>query len=194
MTGPNTSATFAGLWPETDAEALAVTQAAVDDGHQPLRTTPDGTASLFATNLLGWEPADVSSQAAGPTGSDPKGATVIHAISNRSFGAFVPRVEIELRQLGATGPNGVWSVVGVSTPLIELDEITELIVPEDPEIMPGFFSLHGSVTDLFDGAPAIEAHVFDGPSLLPSLGSGRQELTDHRFDFARFGGRVHAGR
>jgi hypothetical protein len=29
--------------------------------------------------------------------------------------------------------------------------------------------------------------VFDGPSLVPTLGYGRQELTDRRFDFARFG-------
>ena len=40
VTGSNPQpAGFEGLWPETDAEALAVTQAAIDDGHQPLRTT-----------------------------------------------------------------------------------------------------------------------------------------------------------
>ena len=50
---------FEGLWPETDAEALAVTQEAIDDGHQPLRTTPDGTARLLAVNLLGWQEPDV---------------------------------------------------------------------------------------------------------------------------------------
>jgi len=188
VTGPNPQpAGFEGLWPETDAEALGVTQAAVDDGHQPLRTTPDGTASLFATNLLGWELADVSWQAMGPTGSDLPGAGAVLAISNRSFASTVPPITVQLRQLGVTGPNGVWSVVGVTTPLIELDEITELIVPENPEIMPGFFFFHGSVADLFDGAAAIEANVFDGPSLVPSLGSGRQEFRDRRFDFARFG-------
>src|SRR3546814_5592042 len=53
------SAAFEGLWPETNAEALAGTQVAVDEGHQPLRTTADGTASLLATDLLGWELADV---------------------------------------------------------------------------------------------------------------------------------------
>jgi hypothetical protein len=173
---------FPALWPETDAEALATTQAAVDEGHQPLRTTPDGTASLLATNLLGWAFDDVQIES---TAADGDEALVV--ISNRIFGDPVPPLTVELRQLGATGPNGVWSVVGVSTPLIELDEITEMIAPENPEIMPGFFFVSGSVTDLFDGAPAIEAHVFDGPSLVPSLGSGRQELTDRRFDFARFG-------
>jgi hypothetical protein len=75
-------------------------------------------------------------------------------------------------------------VVGVSSPLIEIDELAA-IMPESPETMPGFLTLSGRVTDLFDGAPAIEAHVFDGPALVPSLGSSRQELTDRRFDFTR---------
>jgi hypothetical protein len=182
VTGVNPPAAFEGLWPETDAEALAVTQAAVDDGHQPLRSTADGTATLLAVDLLGWQMSDVQIES---TAVDGDAATVV--ISNRVFSDAVPPITIELRQLVQTGPNGAWSVVEVSTPLIELDEITEMIAPENPEIMSGFFFLHGSVAAQFDGAPAIEANVFDGPSLVPSLGSGRQELTDHRFDFARFG-------
>ena len=182
VTGPDPAATFEGLWPETDAETLATTQTAVDEGHHPLRTTPDGTASLLAVDLLGWPESDVQIES---LAADDDEASVV--ISNRIFGDPVPPITIELRQLGQTGPNGAWSVVDVSTPLIELDEITEMIAPENPEIMPGFFFLHGSVADMFDGAPAIEANVFDGPSLVPSLGSGRQELTDGRFDFARFG-------
>jgi len=174
-------ATFAGLWPEKDARALAETQAAVDEGHMPLRTTADGTASLFATNLLGWEAADVSWRAAGITGSDPQGAAVVLAISNRSFGAFVPRITIELRQLGVTGPNGVWSVVGVSDlplpspALIELEEVTQ--------VAPGIVHVTGRVSDLYDGAPALEAHVFDGATLEPSLGFARYELADRTFGF-----------
>jgi hypothetical protein len=183
VSGPNPQpAGFQGLWPETDAEALAVTQVAVDEGHQALRTTADGTATLLAVDLLGWQMSDVQIESAAVDGNE---ASVV--ISNRIFGDPVPPITIELQQLGQSGPNGAWSVVDVSTPLIELDEITEMIAPENPEIMPGFFFLHGSVADQFDGAPAIEANVFDGPSLVPSLGSGRQELTDRRFDFARFG-------
>src|SRR5215207_953375 len=59
VTGPNSSATFEGLWPETDVEALTATQASIRDGHDALRTTPEGTATLLATNLLGWELSDV---------------------------------------------------------------------------------------------------------------------------------------
>ncbi len=182
-TGPNPPADgFPALWPETDAEGLAVTQTAVDEGHQPLRTTPEGTATLLAVDLLGWQPDDVQTEASAVDGD---GSSIM--ISNRVFGENVPPISVELRQLGQTGPNGAWSVVDVSTTLIELDEVTELIVPENPETMSGFFFINGSVTDVFDGAPAIEALVFDGPSLVPSLGSEREEFTDRRFDFARFG-------
>lgn len=182
VTGPKPSSTFEGLWPETDADALVETQAALDDGHMPLRTTSDGTASLFATDLLGWEPADVGWRAAGPTGSLPAGRFILE-LTNRRLGASVPPITIELAQLGQGGPTGAWSVVGVSTPLIEINEL-EAIMPDSPE-MGGFLILSGRVTDEFDGAPAIEAHVFDGPSLVPSIGSSRQELTDRRFDFSR---------
>jgi hypothetical protein len=177
VTGPNPSATFEGLWPETDAEGLAVTQATVDQGHQPLRITADGTATLLAVDLLGWKMSDVQIESAAVDGDD---ASVL--ISNRIFGDPVPPITIQLRQLGDRGPDGAWSIVGVRTPLIELDDVVALS-PEVPEIMPGGLAVSGRVADLFDGAPAIEVHVFDGPSLVPSLGSWRHELTDFRFDF-----------
>ena len=178
-TGPDPALdAFPALWPETDVAALADTQAAVDEGHMPLRTTADGTASILATNLLGWEPGDVQFER---TSVEDDEALVV--LSNRIFGDPVPPITVELRQLGQTGPNGIWSVVDVSTPLIEIAELAE-IMPESPE-MGGFLILSGSVTDQFDGAPAIEANVFDGPALVPSLGSTRQELTDGRFDLTR---------
>ncbi len=177
-TGPN-PATFAGLWPETSREMLETAQESIDEGHMPLRTTPDGTATMLATNMLGWEPGDVQVESLAVDGDES-----MVVISNRIFGDPVPPITVELRRLGDTGANGIWSVVEVSTPLIEIDELVE-IDPENPETMPGFFSVSGSVTDVFDGAPAIEAHVFDGPTLVPSLASARDEFTDSRFDFAR---------
>jgi hypothetical protein len=175
VTGPNSP--FEGLWPETDAKALAVTQAAIAQGHQPMRTTPEGTASLLATNLLGWELSDVQAESLAVS---EERATV--AIDNRPFGDQMPVITVELRRLGDTGSNGAWSVVGVSSPLIELEDLV-VVSPEVPAIMPGGLVVSGSVTNLFDAAPAIEAHVFDGPSLVPSLGSWRHELTVLRFHF-----------
>jgi len=170
VTGPNPSATFEGLWPETNPEALAETQAAVLEGHDPLQASPEGIASLLAVNVLGWEPGDDQ------VGNvDVRGSEAEVVIGNQTFADSVPPVIIEARQLGRTGPRGVWSVVGVSTPLIRLEDFTE--------VAPGTIRLAGSVDDLYDGAPAVEAHVFDGPTLDPSLGTARYELTDRTFAF-----------
>jgi hypothetical protein len=170
VTGPNPSASFEGLWPETTPQALAETQAAVDGGHSPLQASPEGIASLLAVNLLGWEPGDDRAEQVDVRGSE---AEVV--ISNRTFGDQVPPVTIEARQLGRTGPQGVWSVVDVSTPVIRLDPVAE--------IAPGVIGISGSVADRYDGAPWMDADVFDGPRPEPSLGSARYELTDRTFVF-----------
>ena len=170
VTGPNPSASFEGLWPETTPQALAETQAAVDGGHSPLRASPEGIASLLAVNLLGWEPGDDRAEQVDVRGSE---AEVV--ISNRTFGDQVPPVTIEARQLGRTGQQGVWSVVDVSTPVIRLDPVAE--------IAPGVIGISGSVADRYDGAPWMDADVFDGPRPEPSLGSARYELTDRTFVF-----------
>jgi hypothetical protein len=170
VTGPTSSASFEGLWPETNPQALADTQAAVDGGHSPLRASPEGIASLLAVNLLGWEPGDDRADQVDVRGSE---AEVV--ISNRTFGDQVPPVTIEARQLGRTGPQGVWSVVHVSTPVIRLDPVAE--------IAPGVIGISGSVADRYDGAPWMDADVFDGPRPEPSLGSARYELTDRTFVF-----------
>jgi hypothetical protein len=170
-TGPNPQpAAFEGLWPETSPEALAETQAAVEEGHYPLQASPEGIASLLAVNLLGWEPGDDQ------VGSvDVRGGEAEIAIGNRTFANSVPPVIIVARQLGRTGPHGVWSVVDVSTPLIRLDPVEE--------IRSGVIGISGSVTDRYDGASWMEANVFDGPRPEPSLGSTRYELTDDTFAF-----------
>ena len=166
---PAPARTFEGLWPETDAGALATTQAAVDQGHVPLRTTPDGTATLLATNVLGWGLGDVL------TALQQQDHHAIVLLGDRTLADDVPPVVVGLRQLGDAGPNGVWSVVRVSSPLIELDDLSE--------VAPGMVHVSGRVSELFDGAPALEARVFDGPTLEPSLGFTRYEFTDRTFGF-----------
>lgn len=168
VTGPNPSATFGGLWPETDAEALAVTQASIRDGHDALRTTPEGTATLFATNLLGWKFIDVRTER---LAAFEDRANV--AIDNRLFGARVPMITVKLRRLGESGPNGAWSVVGVSTPLIELQSV---MVTEDPAVL----RVWGQVSTMYDGAPTIEGGLVDGPIVAQGTSF---ELTDRTFRF-----------
>ena len=170
VTGPTPSATFEGLWPETNPEALAEAQAAVLEGHDPLQASPEGIASLLAVNVLGWAPGDDQAE-----NIDIRGSEAEVVISNRTFADTVPPVIIQARQLGRTGPRGVWSVVGVSTPLIRLDPVAE--------IAPGVIGISGGVTDRYDGAAWMDANVFDGPKPDPSLGSARYELTDRTFAF-----------
>ena len=161
VSGPNPQpAGFEALWPETDAETLAVTQAAIRDGHDTLRTTPDGTASLLAVNLLGWRMSDVQIESTAVEGDE---ASIV--IRNRVFGDNIPAITVELRQLRTTGPNGAWSVVGVTTPLIELDPLRS----SDPE---GTIRASGRVTEILDGAPVLEVHLLDGPAIDPALGGG----------------------
>ena len=161
VSGPNPNpAGFEGLWPETDAETLAVTQNAIRDGHDPLRTTPDGTASLLAVNLLGWRMSDIQIESTAVDGDE---ASIV--IRNRVFVDNVPAITVELRQLRTTGPNGAWSVVGVTTPLIELDPLRS----SGPE---GTIRASGRVTEIFDGAPVLEVHLLDGPAIDPALGGG----------------------
>src|SRR5919198_2328528 len=170
VTGPTPARAFEGLWPETDPGALAATQAAVDEGHYPLQASPDGIASLLAVNVLGWEPGDDQVEHIEVIGSE---TGVV--INNRTFGDPVPPISVGVSQLGRTGPNGVWSVVRVSSPLIELDDLSE--------VAPGMVHVSGRVSELFDGAPALEARVFDGPTVEPSLGFTRYEFTDRTFGF-----------
>jgi hypothetical protein len=170
VTGPTPARPFQGLWPETDADALAATQAAVDEGHYPLQASPDGIASLLAVNILGWEPGDDQLEHIEVIGSETE-----VMINNRTFGDSVPPITVGVSQLGRTGPTGAWSVVRVSSPLIELDDPSE--------VAPGVVHVSGRVSELFDGVPALEAHVFDGPTFEPSLGFTRYEFTDRTFGF-----------
>jgi hypothetical protein len=178
--GPNPPADdFPALWPETDADALTATQAAVNEGHQPLRTSAVGTATLFATNLLGWPPVDDPNALL--SSFEVRGDEAEVVLTNPMFGDDVGVIVVDLRQLDVTGRNGVWSVVGVSVPPVHWPPVIQL--DEAIEVSPGVIRVSGRVYDLYDGAPAIEAHVFDGPTIEPSLGSARYELTDRTFAF-----------
>jgi hypothetical protein len=173
VTGPNPVETgFPGLWPETDFKALAAAQAQADDGHQPMRVTPDGTATMFATNLLGWQLADVQVERLSVSGED---ALVV--LSNRVFGDLVPPIDVRLRRLGDTGPNGIWSVTSVTTPLIGIEHVLQ----EQVEATFGSsVLLSGRVSTLFESASGLSIVFLDGPAPDGSLGSTRVEFVDER--------------
>jgi hypothetical protein len=111
--GPDAAA-FRGLWPETTADALAEAQAQVDGGHQPLRVDPAQTAAMLATNVFGWQLEETRAETVDTT----EGVTIVE-LSNSGLSDDVPPITVEVAQLGRTGPNGVWSVVSVSSPLLD---------------------------------------------------------------------------
>jgi hypothetical protein len=82
---------------------------------------------------------------------------------------------IDLAQLGVTGPTGVWSVIGVSTPLIELDLAPSEAGPTAP------LTVSGRVTDRFEGS-SLAVHVLDGPTFDTVIAHARRELVEERFE------------
>src|SRR5918999_107044 len=156
---PPAAASFQGIWPEVDAAGVADMQAQVDDGHHPLRTDPVGTAQLLAVSMLGWPEAEFGYDHV-DSADDRATVTVV----NGMFGDPVPPITVELAQLGRTGPNGVWSVTGVSSALIEQGPIGTL--------QDGSVAVSGRLADvLFDPtrvgdawAPtAVAVEVVSGP-------------------------------
>lgn len=113
------------IWPETTAEDLAAAQRQVDEGHQPWRVDPAMTAEAFAVNVLGWDPRDVVTQA-GTTGDTSAVVDVSNAglePSEGTSGPPAPRTAVTLARLGETGPNGVWSVIGAESALVQLSRV-----------------------------------------------------------------------
>lgn len=134
--GPS-GTTFAGLWPESTAQALADAQAQVDAGHTPLRLDAEQTAAMLATNLFGWQPDDVVTE------TTRVGTERFVDLRNRTFTPDVPPITVGLAQLGRTGPDGIWSVVKVSSPMFDtartwvtLKNETDLAIQSNPSALP----------------------------------------------------------
>lgn len=159
-----TEPAFAGLWPETTPEALTEAQAAVDDGHQPLRLDPEQTAVMLATNLFGWEYEQTLPRTVGSTDQ----VTTVE-LRNSSLGDDIPATTVEVAQLGRAGPDGIWSIVSVSSPLLGewvwtvegADEAQAIVVPGTLEDAPAgsgvryFFRGDGGQVDGPSGAAVI---------------------------------------
>jgi hypothetical protein len=167
---PSTELSFAGLWPESDPLSLAAAQAQVDLGHEPWRVDPEQTASAFATNLMGWQFDQVRTNV-----QDDQDEFAVVSVSNTSFGPAVPDMLVVLRQLGKTGPAGIWSVVRASSPLIRLDEVPTTAA------LGSTIAISGRLTDLFDGA-TLRVDFLDGPTLESAVAGGEIALDGDRFD------------
>ena len=167
---PWTELSFAGLWPESDPLSLAAAQAQVDLGHEPWRVDPEQTASAFATNLMGWQFDQVRTNV-----QEEEDAFAVVSVSNTSFGPAVPDMFVGLRQLGITGPDGIWSVVRASSPLIRLNEVPTTAV------LGSTIPISGRLTDLFDGA-SLRVDFLDGSTLESGVAGGGVALKGDRFE------------
>jgi len=166
---PSADPSFAGLWPESDPLSLAAAQAQVDLGHEPWREDPEQTASAFATNLMGWSFDHVRTSV-----QDEGDAFALVLVSNTSFGPAVPHTFVALRQLGRIGPDGIWSVVRASSPLIRLDDVPTTAEPGSA------IAISGRLTDLFEGA-TLRVDFLDGPTLESAVTGGEIALDGDRF-------------
>jgi hypothetical protein len=121
-----------------------------------MRITPEGTAILAAVNLLGWDEADVQVAQSGV----PAATTI--EMRNRRFSDEVPPIVVTLQQLGVQGGSGVWSVISMTTPLIEVGLQGDVSQPA--------LTLVGAVPALYEGATTLAVRLLDGPAVGESLG------------------------
>ncbi len=156
------SDSFPGLWPATTADQSARLQAEVDDGHQPMYLDPAQTAAMLATNLFGWQPDDV--QVRTTVAQDER----FVELRNRTFGEDVPPITVDLAQLGRTGPDGIWSVVKVSSPLLD-EAWTWVALVNGTDV-----AVQTNPSDLPDGA-ALQIEVLNGA--VPESGSSAATAT-----------------
>src|ERR687888_378430 len=85
---------FAGLWPETDVNALVTAQMAADDGHQPWRLDPVQTAQALAVDSFGWPEEEAANSGAA---DHVDGSSAQVELVDPMFGDPVPPIALELR-------------------------------------------------------------------------------------------------
>jgi hypothetical protein len=137
-------AVYPFIFPST-REGLENTQAEVAQGSMPLWTRPEGTAVLFAVNVLGWDMEDVEVDVRGDT---PVTAVVTNPTLSEAAGAEADlRTILHLVRL-PDGDAPMYVVLAAQAEVIELE-------PVGPEIrLPvpgGSLALRGRVTFVPEG-------------------------------------------
>lgn len=119
------SSGFHALWPEQTLGAAEQAQTAVDGGQDPWRTDPEEVATRFVTGVLGWigfQTEVVPGSGTAYVFSTPPPPCPSPVPVPTTAGTTCPSLEnaarqltVTLGQLVTTGPNGIWSVVTVSS-------------------------------------------------------------------------------
>jgi hypothetical protein len=157
---PPQPAAFPGLWPETDEAALIANQAAIDEGHQPLRVDPAQTAAMLVADVFDW-PAEALEPEVTSL-SDAFATVDVHTAA-----IDVPPFRVALAQLGRSGPNGIWTVVRVASDALD---VRALGASAD-----GLLAFEGDVLQPVDGA-AVGFDVVDDVNATVEYESGFEAL------------------
>ncbi len=124
-TGGGTGLAFAGIWPERNADELQAEQSVVDQGNDQYRLDPSQTGVEFAHQALGWDPSIMDARLQVPPGPwlrpidmvDLRFGTLTREAGLEPHAPYALHVAVQ--QLGETGDSGIWSVVGVTSDLID---------------------------------------------------------------------------
>ncbi|MGZ8626155.1 MAG: hypothetical protein ACXWXK_05720 [Actinomycetota bacterium] len=159
-------AAFPGLWPETDEDALAANQAAIDEGHQPLRVDPAQTAAMLVTDVFDWPAEALEPRVTRSTGTFATVDVLTAAIDRPPF-------RVTLAQLGRTGPTGIWTVIGVASDLLDVRALERTA--------DGVIAFEGNVLEPVDGG-SVAFDVVDQTDPVAEFESGFEALTGTFFE------------
>jgi hypothetical protein len=169
---PEPKSTFRGFWPETSWNEADLAQHEVDDGSDQWRTDPRKTAERLTTTLFGWAPDEVI-----PDRTTVLDGYALVVVANRLFGDDVPPITIELDQLGRRGPDGIWSVVDVSSTLFD--------GPIAVRATDAAIEVSGAIKKVFD-ASTIHVDLMRGATVLAPQATAVVQLG--QLDHGRFSG------
>lgn len=157
---PAAASVFPGLWPFTSAAEVRAAQ----DGSDPTWRDPVATARAFAEQYLDvTDPATFGFQAGEPgAGEVPVGFS--RGEGGRQLPDPRPTFTVLLRQLGARGDGGVWTVTGAASPDIEV------VAPSPLDRISSPVGVRGRART-FEGTVSIEVRE-DGMGAGQSLGKG----------------------
>jgi hypothetical protein len=107
------------IYPSTQEE-LDTTLSEVEQGSMPMWTDPRGAATLFAVNVLGWDPRDVMVDV---RGDEPITAVIANPTLSRAAGpeADIPTQVIMAKVPGSQTP--VYPVIGARAETMDLEPI-----------------------------------------------------------------------
>jgi hypothetical protein len=142
------------IYPPTQAE-LDTTVAEVAQGSMPMWTDPEGTAALFAVNVMGWDPDDVE---ASVRGDDPLTVVITNPQLSEATGSGRDlRTTLFLTSVPSPGQS-VFAVLAAEAEGVSLEPIG----PDDQVGAGGRIALRGSLGFIPEGA-TVELRVGDAP-------------------------------